>query len=226
MKIGHNMNDDSRSAFYKGRESLDKRFTMLPVMCALLTLAACAKPPTEQIEAAEKSIKEAQANGASAYVPDEYAKIEGTLAALKKEVTDQDGKLDLFRDYGKVEQLAVAAKSGAERLKTEATKKKEEAKAAALQAQQVAQEAVTATFALVAKAPTGKDRAALEYIKTDAEALKSSLNQVQMAIDTADYPTAQTKARAIHEKSQAVSREIEAALAKIGKGKPSAAKHK
>jgi hypothetical protein len=226
MKIGHNMNDDSRSAFYKGRETLDKRFTMLPVMCALLTLAACAKPPTEQIEAAEKAIKEAQANGASAYVPDEYAKIEGTLAALKKEVTDQDGKLDLFRDYGKAEQLAVTAKSGAERLKTEAIKKKDEAKAAALQAQQVAQEAVTATFALVAKAPTGKDRAALEYIKTDAEALKSSLNQVQMAIDTADYPTAQTKARAIHEKSQAVSREIEAALAKIGKGKPSAAKHK
>jgi hypothetical protein len=191
------MNDDSRSAFYKGRETLDKRFTMLPVMCALLTLAACAKPPTEQIEAAEKAIKEAQANGASAYVPDEYAKIEGTLAALKKEVTDQDGKLDLFRDYGKAEQLAVTAKSGAERLKTEATKKKEEAKAAALQAQQVAQEAVTATFALVAKAPTGKHRAALEYIKTDAEALKSSLNQVQMTIDTADYPTAHTKAKVI-----------------------------
>ena len=205
---------------------MDKRLTMLPVMCALLMLTACAKPPTEQIEAAEKAIKEAQANGASTYVPDEYAKIEGTLAALKKEVTDQDAKLALFRDYGKVEQLAVTAKSEAERLKTEATKKKEEAKAAALQAQQVAQEAVTATLALVAKAPTGKDRAALESIKADAEALKSSLNQVQMAIDTADYPTAQTKAKAIHEKSQAVSREIETALAKIGKGKPSLAKKK
>jgi hypothetical protein len=205
---------------------MGKRFTMLPVMCALLMLAACAKPPTEQIEAAEKAIKEAQANGASTYVPNEYAKIEGTLAALKKEVTDQDGKLALFRDYGKVEQFAVTAKSEADRLKTETTKKKEEAKAAALQAQQVAQEAVTATLALVEKAPTGKSRAALESIKADAEALKSSLNQVQMAIDTADYPTAQTKAKAIHEKSQAVSHEIETALAKIGKGKPSAAKKK
>jgi len=44
---------------------------------------------------------------------------------------------------------------------------------------------------------------------------KSSLNQVRMAIDTADSPTAQTKAKAIHEKSLAASREIERALGKI-----------
>ena len=40
-----------------------------------------------------------------------------------------------------------------------------------------------------------------------------------MTIDTADVPTAHTKAKIIHEKSQAVSQEIEAAFAKIGKGK-------
>lgn len=205
---------------------MDRRFSMLSVVCVLLMLTACAKPPTEQIEAAEKAVKEAQASGASTYTPDEYAKIEGTLAALKKEESEQEGKFALFRDYGKVEQLAVTAKGEAERIKTEATKKKEEAKAAALQAQQVAQEAVATTLELVAKAPTGKDRAALESIKADAEALKASLNQVQMAIDTADYPTAQTKAKAINEKSHAVSQEIEAALAKIGKGKPSSARKK
>ncbi|MCX5722594.1 MAG: hypothetical protein NT179_11305 [Nitrospirae bacterium] len=205
---------------------MNTRAAMLPVMCALLVLTACAKAPTEQIAAAEKAVTEAQQSGAATYVADEYAKIEGTMAALKKEVSDQDGKLALLRDYGKAEQLAAAAKSDAERVKVEAATKKEEAKAAALQAQQVAQEAVASTLALVAKAPTGKDRAALESIKADADALKESLNQVQAAIDAADYPAAQTKAKAIHEKSQAVSQEIEAALAKIGKGKPSAAKKK
>ena len=187
---------------------------------------ACAKSPTEQIEAVGKAIKEVQANDASTYIPDEYTKIDGTLSALKEEVTHQDGKLALFRDYGEVWQLAVTAKSEAERLKTEGTEKKEETKASALQAQQVAQEVVPATLALVVKAPIGRDRATLESIKADGEALQSSLNQVRMAIDTADYPTAQTKAKAIHEKSQAVSHEIKAALAKIGKGKPSAAKKK
>ena len=203
---------------------MDTQLTMLSALCAMLMLTACAKPPTEQIEATEKSIKEAQASGASIYAPEEFAKIEGTLAALKKEETDQEGRFALFRDYGKVEQLAVTTKSEAERLAVEATKKKEEAKAAALHALQVAQEAVKTTLELVAKAPTGKNRAAVESI--NAEALKASLNQVQMAIDTSDYPTAQTKAKAIHEKSHAVSQEIEAALAKIGKGNASVAKKK
>jgi hypothetical protein len=194
------------------------------VALALVLVAGCAKPPTDQIDAAEKAVKEAQQSGAATYVAEEYAKIEGTLAALKKEVADQDAKFALLRDYGKAEQLAVAAKADAERVKADADKKREEAKSAALQAQQIAQESVKATLDLVAKAPAGKDRAALEAIKADAEALKASLNQVQIAIDKGDYQAAQTQAKAIHEKSTAVSHEIETALAKIGKGKAPAKK--
>ncbi|MGQ0696380.1 MAG: hypothetical protein ACT4OL_12535, partial [Nitrospiraceae bacterium] len=64
---------------------------------AILLVTGCAKPPTEQIEAAEKAIKEAQESGAATYSAEEYAKLEGALAALKKEVGDQDGKFALFR---------------------------------------------------------------------------------------------------------------------------------
>lgn len=202
------------------------RQTLAPLALAALLVTGCAKPPTEQIEAAEKAVKEAHQSGAATYTAEEFAKLEGTLAALKKEVGDQDGKFALFRDYGKAEQLAASAKADGERVKADAAKKKEEAKAAALQAQQVAQDAVKSTLDLVAKAPVGKDRAALEAIKNDAEALKASLNQVQVALDKEDYPAAQTQAKAIHDKSQAVSTEIQNALAKVGKGKPSAAKKK
>ncbi len=197
-----------------------------PLAVTILLVTGCAKPPTEQIEAAEKAVKEAQQSGAATYTADEYAKLEGTLAALKKEVGEQDAKFALFRDYGKAEQLAASTKADGERVKADAAKKKEEAKAAALQAQQVAQEAVKSTIDLVAQAPVGKDRAALEAIKNDADALKASLNQVQIAIDKEDYPAAQTQAKAIHDKSQAVSAEIQQALAKVGKGKPSASKKK
>lgn len=200
-------------------------------MCASAAVAAllvsgCAKPPTEQIGAAEKAVADAQQSGAAIYAAQEYAKLEGAVAALKQEVSDQDGKFALFRDYGKAEQLAGAAKADAERVKAEAVKKKEEAKMAALQAQQVAQEAVKSALDLVAKAPVGKDRAAVEAIKNDVEALKASLNQVQLAMDKEDYLTAQTQAKAIHDKSQTVSTEIHNALAKVGKGKPSAPKKK
>lgn len=203
---------------------MQQRQTLALLALAVLLVTGCAKPPAEQIEAAEKAVKEAQQSGAATYTAEEYAKLEATLAALKKEVEDQDGKFALFRDYGKAEQLAASAKADGERLKSEAAKKKEEAKAAALQAQQVAQEAVKSTLDLVAKAPVGKDRAALEAIKNDAEALKASLNQVQIAIDKEDYPAAQAQAKAIHDKSQAVSAEIQNALAKVGKGKPSPSK--
>lgn len=197
-----------------------------PLALAAVLAAGCAKPPAEQIDAAERAVADARQSGAATYTAEEYAKLEGTLAALKKEVGEQDVKFALFRDYGKAEQLAASAKADGERVKADAAKKKEEAKAAALQVQQVAQEAVKSTADLVAQAPVGKDRAALEAIKNDTEALKASLNQVQIAIDKEDYPAAQAQAKAIHEKSQAVSTEIQQALAKVGKGKPSPAKKK
>ena len=202
------------------------RQIVAPLALGVLLVSGCARPPAEQIEAAERAVKEAQQGGAATYAAEEYAKLEGNLAALKKEVADQDGKFALFRDYGKAEQLAASAKAEGERVKTEAATKKEEAKAAALQAQQVAQEAVRSTLDLVAKAPVGKDRAALGAIKAEAEALNALLSQVQTALDKEDYPAAQTQAKAIHEKSRAVSLEIEQALAKIGKKKPSPRKAK
>lgn len=203
------------------------RQLLVPIALTALIAAGCTKPPSDKIEAAEQAVKNAQQSGAGTYTAEEYAKLEGTLDALKKEVSEQDGmKFALFRDYGKVEQLAASTAAEGQRVKTEVAKKKEEAKAGALQAQQVAQEAVASTLQLVAKAPVGKDRAAVEGIKNDAEALKASLNQVQLAIDKEEYLAAQTQAKAINDKSRAVSDEIESALAKIGKGKSSSSRKK
>lgn len=197
-----------------------------PLSLSALLISGCAKPPTEQIEAAEQALKDAQQSGAATYTAQDYAKLEASVTALKKELADQEGKLSILRDYGRAEQMAIAAKADGEKVKSEAVKKKDEAKAGALQAQQVAQEAVKSAVDLVATAPVGKDRAALEAIKADVEALKASLNQVQIVIDKDDYQSAQTQAKAINEKAQAVSTEIQNALAKVGKGKPSGAKKK
>ncbi len=194
--------------------------SLVSLALTLIMIAGCAEPPTQQIQEAEKALKDAQESGAATYSAEEYAKLEGTLTTLRKEVTDQDGKFSLFRDYGKAQQLSASAKADSERIKTAATLKKEEAKAAALQAQQVAEEAVKATQDLVAKAPVGKDRAAVEAIRNDVDGLKSLLKQVQVSIDKEDYPAAQTQAKAIHDMSQGVSTEIQNALAKVGKGRP------
>jgi hypothetical protein len=203
---------------------MQRTVALVSLMLALAITAGCADPPAEQIQEAEKALKDAQQSGAATYTADEYAKLEGTLTALRKEVADQEGKLGLFRDYGRAQQLSVSAKADSERIKTASAQKKEEAKAAALQAQQVAEEAVKATQNLVAKAPVGKDRAAVEAIRNDVEGLKSLLKQVQASIDKEDYPAAQSQAKAIHDMSQGVSIEIQNALAKVGRGKPAGTK--
>ena len=200
------------------------RHLLVSIMGACLLMSGCAQPPADQINAADQAVKDAQQSGAATYVPDDYAKLEGLLSAMKTEVAEQDGKFALLRDYGKAEQLAATTKAEAERLKTEAAQKLEEAKFGATQAHHAAQASVTSTLELVAKAPVGKDRAAVQTIKTDAEALKASLNDVQMMIDKGQYLGAETKAKAIQEKADAVSHEIETALAKIGKGKAMARK--
>ncbi|BCA55479.1 conserved exported protein of unknown function [Nitrospira sp. KM1] len=198
----------------------------LSIVALVLCVTACAQPPTEDINAADQAVKEAQQSGAAAYLPDENAKLEATMAAIQREVSEQQSKFALFRDYGKVDQMAAIAKSEASRVKTESARIMEDAKTAAVQAHHDAQDSVNRTMDLVMKAPTGKDRAALESIKADADALKASANDVQMMIDKGDYLTAQTKAKAVREKSQAVSAEIESALAKIGKVKASSPKRK
>lgn len=197
---------------------MNMRHVLVAVLSAWVLAAGCAQPPADQINAAEQAVKDAQQSGAATYAANDYAKVEGLLTAMKQEVADQDAKFALLRDYGKAEQLAATTKAEAERVKADATKKMEEAKFAATQAQHGAEAAVQSTLELVSRAPAGKDRAALESIKTDAQALKASLNDVQLMLDKSDYLGAQTKAKAIREKAEAVSHEVQTALAKIGKG--------
>jgi hypothetical protein len=197
-----------------------KRLLMFAVVPVLLLSAACAKAPTEKVTAAEKAVNDARMAGAPKYAPEEFAKLESALTNAKNEVAEQDAKFGFLRDYEKAEQVLTATQTEATRVSAETAKRKEEAKAAAMQAQQAAQSAVTTAQDLVAKAPTGKDRAALEAIKADIDGLATSLPDIQKTIDAEDYQAAQAKAKAVQDKSQAVSAELESALAKVHKAKP------
>ncbi|MBM4121379.1 MAG: hypothetical protein FJ249_02140 [Nitrospira sp.] len=196
-----------------------KRLLVFALAPLLVLAAGCAKAPTEKLAAAEKAVSEAQAAGAPTYMAEDFAKLDGMLNNAKKEIADQDAKFAFTRDYEKAEQLLTTVQTDAGRVTAETGKKKEEAKAAAVQAQQAAQGAVKTAQDLVAKAPVGKDRAALEAIKADAQGLATSLSEVQAAIDSGDYLGAQAKAKAIQEKSQAVASEIQTAMAKVGGAK-------
>lgn len=192
-----------------------KRLFMFMVVPVLLLATACTKAPTEKVTAAEKAVDDARAAGAPKYTPEEFAKLESALTNAKSEVAEQDAKFGFLRDYEKAEQGLTVAQTEATRVSAETAKRKEEAKTGAVQAQQAAQVAVTTAQQLVAKAPVGKDRAALEAIKADIDGLATSLPDIQKTLDAEDYQAAQAKAKAVQDKSQAVSAELESALAKV-----------
>ena len=100
-----------------------RKASLVSLSLTLVVIAGCAEPPTQQIQEAEKALKDAQESGAATYSADEYAKLEGTLAALRKEVADQDEKFTLFRDYGKAQQLSASAKVDSERIKAASAQK-------------------------------------------------------------------------------------------------------
>lgn len=196
-----------------------KRLATLMLAPVLVLAVGCSQAPDAKLGEAEKAILDAKLAGAQAYLPEDFTKLEGTLATAKKELQEQNAKFALFRDYGKAEQLLESVKAEAPKLIEATAKKKAEAKDAALKAFEEAKEAVKQAQALVAKAPVGKDRAAVEAIRNDAKALTASLNEVQMAMDKEDYLTAQAQAKAVQDKSAALSAEVRAALAKAGGAK-------
>lgn len=198
---------------------MKQSFLCLLVVSALALPTGCAKPPTDRLAIAERAVNEARMAGAPSYVAEEFARLEGMLTTAKKEIAEQGAKSALLRDYGKAEQLLASVETNATQVSTEVAKKKEEAKAAAFQAQQAAKGAVTITRELVKMAPVGKDRAALQAIKADTEGLTASLSEVQTAMDAGDYQAARTKATAIQEKSQTLQAEIQRAMIKVGSAK-------
>jgi hypothetical protein len=196
-----------------------KRMMTMLLAPMLLLAVGCSQAPNDKLAEAEKAVMDARLAGAQAYAAEDYAKLEGMLNNARKELEDQNAKFALFRDYGKTEQLLASVKAETPPLIEETAKKKAEAKEAALKAHDAAREAVKKAQALVAKAPVGKDRASVEAIRNDAKALTASLNDVQMAMDAENYLAAQAKAKAVQDKSVALSSEVRGALAKTAGGK-------
>ena len=201
-----------------------RQFFAFICLALLVVVVGCAKPPTDKVTAAEKAVADARDSGAQQYMPEDFAKLESLLASAKSEIAVQENKMAFLRDYGKGEQTLATIPTEAARVATESGKKKEEAKNAALQAQQTAQAAVKAAQELIGQAPAGKDRAALEAVKSDVDGVNTSLGEVQAAIDKGDYQAAQSKAKAIQDKAQALATEIQTAIDKVNAAKAPTAK--
>ena len=197
-----------------------KRISLLSVLAGVaLVSAACAKEPTEALNAASSALAAAKTAEAADYAPAALAAAETASAALQAELKAQGEKYALTRSYTKAGELAVAAKAAADAAAAEAVTGKEQMKTEATTLVAGVRSAVEATKQALATAPKGKGSAAdLEAMKSDVAGVETALADMDAAIANGNYKDAKVKAEAAKATLDKIVADVQAAIdAKKGK---------
>ena len=115
--------------------------------CATLIMlwfaVACAKAPHEGQQAAEKAVQQARNAGAPTYLPDDFNALEAKLESAKEEISAQYKLSEFRRDYSRANSLLAETQAEGGRIIAEAQKRREDAKAVALQEREQAKRRFT-----------------------------------------------------------------------------------
>jgi len=95
----------------------------LSVVVTLLVIS-CAKPPEATIDQAGTALAAAEAAGAQTYAPDAWNRAKRAMERLNAELSAQDQKFRLLRNFNTAGALAEEAMNAANQAKAEADKKK------------------------------------------------------------------------------------------------------
>ena len=102
-----------------------KRLFVFAVAIAVAVLVgSCAKIPEEQIRQAEAALEAAEAAGAQRYAPDAWSRAKQSMERLNAELSAQDEKFSLFRNFKTAKTLADEAVAAANQARAEAEDKK------------------------------------------------------------------------------------------------------
>jgi trimeric autotransporter adhesin len=191
-----------------------KRILILPVIAGVAMLSvACAKEPTDALNAAKTALAAAETAGATDYAPDAMAAAQTAQAALEAELKAQSEKFALTRSYAKATELAAAAKTAADAAAAQAVTGKEQAKAEAIALVAGVRTAVETAKQALAKAPKGKGSAAdLEAMKSDVAGVETSLADIDAAITAGSFKDAKVKAEAAKATLDKIVADVQAAI--------------
>jgi hypothetical protein len=92
------------------------------IVVALLVIS-CAKSPDEQIQQAEAAMEAAEAAGAQQYAPEAWNQAKQAMERMNAELSAQDQRFILFRNFNTARTLADEATNAANQAKAEADKK-------------------------------------------------------------------------------------------------------
>lgn len=181
---------------------------------AAALLAGCAKPPTQEMTAAQGAVQATVGAGAETYAAKELAAVKDQLAQADAELKVQEGKL--LKNYDKAKEMLAKAKADAEAAAALVPARKEAARSAAATAETEARTALDEAKALLAQAPKGKgSQADLEAFQADLKGIEDALAEVPTLMAAEGYADATAKAQSLREKAAGVSEQVTNAMAKV-----------
>lgn len=103
------------------------RMFVVVLLMLIFPFAGCGAPPTAEADAARQSMASASSAGAEKYAAASLKEAQAAQAALDAELKAQEGKF--IKSYDRARELAVAAKTAADKAATDATRAREGAEA-------------------------------------------------------------------------------------------------
>lgn len=197
--------------FTAGDSVQRRRWLACFALTALSLTVACAKAPYDGLQAAEKAVQQARSVGAPIYAPEDFSALEAKLETAKEEISAQYKLSEFRRDYSRANNLLTETRAEGDRIIAEAQKRKDDAKAAALQERKQAEEAVHGVRELVERVE--QTASPLEKVpdelRAEAGELNRTLAEVQTAIEADNHLVAKDKAKAVQEKSHKLQSEVQ-----------------
>ncbi len=200
------------------RAMLSQRIVVGMAGVATVLVIGCAQPPTERLGAAQQAVDAAKAAGATEYAKEDLVALEQQFALAKDELAKQENALSVFRSYTDADKMLITIVESGGHVGAKSAQGKEAAKTAALAMEKEAREVVASAEERMAKAPSGKERAALESLQQDLSGLQNGLGAVHQSIEKGDFLSAETQAKTLKNKGASVFEEIQKAIEKT-KGK-------
>ena len=185
-------------------------------LIALLLPVGCAKAPHEELQAAEKILRDAESVGAPIYLPEEFTALVTKLETAKEEIETQYKESEFSRNYSRAHSLLSETREKGDHIIAEAQKRREQAKAAALQEKEQAKEAIHGVRQLVERVEQSKPgpvEKIPDELAAEADELNRRLKEVQTAIEANNHVVAKDKARAIQVESQKLKTEVQSKAA-------------
>lgn len=191
-----------------------KRFSLLTLAAVVMFLAVgCAKPPQDDISAAQAEMDKARQAQAETWAANEFRGANEAMNAAQAEISAQNEKW--FKNYDKAKELLATAKTDAAKASEAAVANKEQAKNDANAAMTAADTALTTAEADLKVAPVTKDsKADLELFKNDLATLRSTLDAAKASFGSEDYKKALESANSVKDQATSIATQLEEAKAK------------